>query len=250
MKHILIIIAIFFACNSAFYAQSNEIKQANALYADGNFTDAALAYEAIIDSFGVAPQIYLNLGNAYYKSNETALAILNYERALKLNSHYEAAKINLSLAQQKVIDNVAQIPTFFLRRWVQNFVQIFESNEWFFISITAFALCIAAILFFIFGYSKDARKLSFYLAITLFIVVVSSATFSIVQKNALLNHNSAIVLEGTIIVKSSPDRSGTDLFQLHEGTKVVIRSTLDEWVEIAAGSSNVGWVERSAVEAI
>ena len=65
-----------------------------------------------------------------------------------------------------------------------------------------------------------------------------------------MQHNEAIIMTGSVTVKSSPDKSGTDLFQLHEGTKVEIKSSLDSWIEIEVGNGNVGWIERIKVEKI
>ena len=71
-----------------------------------------------------------------------------------------------------------------------------------------------------------------------------------VRKDQLENHREAIVMQGVVTVKSSPDKSGTDLFQLHEGTKVNVKSTLGQWTEIVLGNGNVGWVEDQTIEKI
>lgn len=60
-------------------------------------------------------------------------------------------------------------------------------------------------------------------------------------------HNEAIIMSGVVTVKSSPDKSGTDLFQLHEGTKVSLKSTLGNWTEIKLGNGSVGWVEKDNI---
>jgi SH3-like domain-containing protein len=65
-----------------------------------------------------------------------------------------------------------------------------------------------------------------------------------------MNHNEAIIMSGTVTIKSSPDKSGTDLFQLHEGTKVSIKSALDQWIEIKVGNGNIGWIEAKDIEKI
>ena len=54
-------------------------------------------------------------------------------------------------------------------------------------------------------------------------------------------------MSGVVTVKSSPDKSGTDLFQLHEGTKVSVKSSLGKWIEIKLGNGSIGWVEKDDI---
>lgn len=77
-----------------------------------------------------------------------------------------------------------------------------------------------------------------------------SGIFSGVRKHQMVNHSEAIILSGAVYIKSAPDKSGTDLFLLHEGTKVKIKSTLDKWVEVVIGNGNVGWIENNCIEKI
>jgi tetratricopeptide (TPR) repeat protein len=237
-------------CLPAAFAQSEQIAAAAAEYSKANYTSAAALYEEVIAEHGFSPEIYFNLGNCYYKLNETGKSILNYERALVLNPHYENAKINLQLAQQQVIDNIIQPHPFFLQAWINACSILLDSNRWFWLSLVLFALSLAAILLFVFGYTAAFRRISFYTAAALFCISLAGAAFSAIRKNRILNHNEAIIMTGTAMVKSSPDKSGTDLFQLHEGTKVKIKSALGEWNEIVIGNGNVGWVESRIIEKI
>ena len=66
----------------------------------------------------------------------------------------------------------------------------------------------------------------------------------------MLSHDEAIVMASAISVKSSPDRSATDLFVLHEGTKVHILSEVDEWCEISIADGKKGWLLKSNIENI
>ena len=81
-------------------------------------------------------------------------------------------------------------------------------------------------------------------------ISVLAFVFAGIRKDQVVNHNDAIVMTGVVTVKSSPDKSGTDLFQLHEGTKVAIKSTLGNWTEIKLGNGNIGWVEQENIEKI
>ena len=232
------------------YAQTGAVKQANDLYAKGNYTDAAKQYEKILLNEGVAPEWYYNLGNAYFEANEIGRSILNYERALRLDPGYDDARYNLELVQLKVVDNIVQTPSFFLGRWVENLIKLLTSNQWIFISVAFFVFSLVAVFLFIFGPSHRTRKNSFYFGTVLITISLLTVVFSGVRKEQMMNHSEAIVMSDVINAKSSPDKSGTDLFQLHEGTKVSIKSTLGNWVEIKLSNGNVGWVEIIQIEKI
>ena len=90
MKRVILFLSFILSLASVVLAQSDVLKQANTLYSKGNYADAAKVYEKLLAGQGVAPELYFNLGNAYYKSSETGKAILNYERALRLSPTFEA----------------------------------------------------------------------------------------------------------------------------------------------------------------
>ena len=82
------------------------------------------------------------------------------------------------------------------------------------------------------------------------VLVIFANIFAGNQKDELINRKSAIVFAPTVTVKSSPDASGTDLFILHEGTKVSIKSKLGDWNEIEMEDGNVGWMPSKDMEII
>jgi hypothetical protein len=248
MKRIALFLILCF--NLSAFAQTGDIKHANALYVKGEYTAAAKQYEEILSKDGVAPELYYNLGNAYFKTNEIGHSILNYERALRLDPGFDDARYNLEMAQLKVVDNIVQAPSFFLGRWVENLIKLLTSNQWIILSFIVFVICLISTFLFIFGQSHLVRKTSFYIGLVLLCVCLLTVVFSGVRKDKMENHNEAIVMTGTITVKSSPDKSGTDLFQLHEGTKVSIKSTLGKWTEIKLGNGSIGWVEDVNIEKI
>jgi hypothetical protein len=250
MKRIAFLFFLSLFYGLSITAQGGALKQANDLYSKGNFEAAAKKYELIVEHQGVATQLYYNLGNAYYKSNEIGRSILNFERALRLNPSFDDARYNLDIAQLKVVDNIVQAPTFFLGRWTENLIKLVSSNQWLFMSLTFFVLFLVAVFLFVFGNSRRIRKISFYAGIVLLGFTFTSFIFSGVRKNQLGTHNHAIIMSGVVTVKSSPDKSGTDLFQLHEGTKVSLKSTLGDWIEIRLGNGSIGWVKQECLEKI
>jgi hypothetical protein len=250
MKRIQLFLSlILFVCTNTF-SQIDKVKQANDLYAKGKYQMAAKQYEDILLHEGVSPILFYNAGNAYFKSKEIGHSILNYERALRLMPSFEDARYNLELAQLKVVDNVAHAQTFFLLSWLSSFLKLLSSNQWLYISIFVFLLCLISAFVFVFGPTRVIRKFSFYLGLCFLGFSFFTLVFAGVRKDQIENHDEAVVMSGIVTIKSSPDASGTDLFQLHEGTKVSIKSELGKWTEIVLANGSIGWIEQIHIEVI
>ena len=85
MKKIVFFLLVQFVTLGAF-AQEATIKEAEVAYTKEDYGKAIELYEGLLKTHGESAEIYYNLGNAYYKENKIAPAILNYERALLLGS--------------------------------------------------------------------------------------------------------------------------------------------------------------------
>ncbi len=247
MKRILY--TLFLLALTASYGWSQTAwESANNLYAEGNYQDAIAAYEAIVAD-SPSPEAYYNLGNAYFKIGEIAQSILAYERALRLRPNYDDAKHNLQFAQSKIIDNIEDNHQFFLSQWAEAFRNLLAEPIWFRLSVALFILFLLFSFGFAFGNTPVLRKIAFHFAwIALLTSVISlSCAASLHHRDAA--REEAIILQGIVNAKSSPDKSGTDLFILHEGTKVRIKDSVNGWCEIHVGD-NIGWIRQNALERI
>ncbi|MCF0177645.1 MAG: BatD family protein, partial [Bacteroidales bacterium] len=108
----------------------NQWESANELYASGDFQQALEQYIAIEQSGLVSPQLYYNIGNAYYRLGNTARSVLYYERALKLDPSYSDAANNLAIVQRSVLDKIELLPEFILSTWVKKLKYSLSSNLW------------------------------------------------------------------------------------------------------------------------
>ena len=220
---------------------------ANAAYAGGRYEEAAAMYQSLLDEQPDAT-LYYNLGNARFKQGELAQAILNYERALRLQPNNKDAQYNLAFAQSRITDNIVE-QDFFLSSWARTVRNCLSERTWWSTSIGLFICALIALLLFLLGRELWLRKTAFQVAwiALLFSLIAGLNAGSLHQRNTL--RNEAIITQGVVNVKSSPDRSGTDLFTIHEGTKVTIRETLGEWVNVRVGS-NEGWMKSAYLERI
>ena len=232
------------------WAQETAIKEAEAAYTQEDYGKAIELYEGLLNNYGESADVYYNLGNAYYKSNKVASAILNYERALLLNPGDRDIRFNLQLAQQRAVDKIEPIGEFFLTRWMNQLQNLFAVDSWAKIGVICFILFIGCLILFFFSKWIHFKKLGFSLGLFFIVLVIIANLFASNQKGELMNRNHAIVFVPTVTIKSSPDASGTDLFILHEGTKVFIKSKLGDWSEIEMEDGNVGWIPSKDIEVI
>jgi len=195
-------------------------------------------------------EIYYNLGNAYFRNNQTGKAILNYERALLLDPGDRDIRHNLRFARTRTEDRIIPAGSFFLSNWIAGIQNLFSSNTWAVIGIVCFLVFLVCLGAFLFFRVMWVKKVAFYAAIPVFIFVVAANIFSFGQKNKLIHRETGIVMTGSASVMASPDADSNELFLLHEGAKVRITNTDVNWFEVEIENGSVGWTPKENVEII
>ena len=231
-------------------AQNTNLQSAAEAYSKGEYAQAAELYQNVLETSGESAVVYYNIGNAYYKMNKIAPAILNYERALLLNPRDKDARFNLEIAKLQTVDKIEPVNKFFLSEWLESLQNIFGTDAWSKIGIASFLLLIGSLVLFFFSRKIMLKKIGFYTGIAWLVFTIAANIFAYGQKKKLVERNYAIVFAPTVTIKSSPDNSGNDLFLLHEGTKVLIKSQLGEWSEIQIADGHVGWIKNDNIEVI
>ena len=244
MKNLLYIVLL---TTQVFFAQ-NGFENGNALYQKGKYQEAITAYESVFRTKKQSAELYFNIGNCYYKLNKVAPAIYNYEKALLLNPTDAEIQNNLKFAQKLQIDDIKTVEKVGFNKLIQDFTNTFHYNTWGGIAV---GLSIVFLLFFV-GYyfsqitvSKRLFFFGMFFAMLLLIVSVAAAIF---EKNQYNNDQPAIVFSEVVSVKSEPKNGATDAFVLHEGTKVYVIESLDNWDKIQLTDGNEGWIENSAIK--
>ena len=224
--------------------------EGDSAYMKNDFASAIQVYEALLTK-GEAADLYYNLGNSYYKSGDIAKAILNYERALLLQPGNGDIRANLEVARAKTVDKVEPIPEIFFVSWTKSLINSMSVDAWAVCGVVCFILLIASLYFFIFSKQVVLKKASFICGIVFLIAVILANVFASEQKDSLQNRDSAIVMSPSVTDRSTPSESGTSLFILHEGHKVIIKdASMKGWKEIRIEDGKVGWVPSSSIEII
>ena len=225
--------------------------ESNQAYIEGRWADAVEGYE-LISSMGLeSAALYCNAGDACFKNGDPAKAILYYERALKLDPSYSDARFNLELLNSGIQDRIDPVPEFVLKTWFRNFCYVMDSDAWAVCFLVFFALTLALALLFVLSGSVAGRRTGFFTGIFTFLAAVLSLTFSLWQKQDGMKADDAIIMRPVTSVKSSPSsEASTDLFILHEGTKVRILDEVGSWKNIELADGRQGWIPSSDMEVI
>ena len=219
----------------------------NALYSNQKFEEAINVYEQILASGKESDELYFNLGNAYYKTGNAINAILNYERALLLKPNDEDIKFNLDIANQFIVDNIEGLPKPFFVRWRESVINKFAADTWAKISVVCFVVFLMLLGFYIFSKSANIKRFSFLIGILVIVISLFTFSFASKQKQNITHRASAIIQCPRVTVKSSPSETGTDLFLIHEGLKIEITDSLNNWKEIKLLDGNKGWLTDSCI---
>lgn len=226
-------------------------QNADAEYQKGNYQQAIRDYEDILRSSGVSAEIYYNLGNAYYRTDNITKAVLNYERAHLLSPGDEDIEFNLQFARSKTIDKITPVSEMFFVTWYKALVNFTNVDTWAKMGIMSIIVALLLVLVYLFGPHILLRKVGFFGGIFFFLVFVFSNLFAYQQKQMLVNRTGAIIIAPSVNVKKTPAKSSADQFVLHEGTRVDITDkTMKGWCGVKVADGREGWIESKQLEEI
>jgi len=240
MKRLIFILSLFICSQS--FASEQVFKQGNEQYANDNYSAAISLYDSILTSGLESSELYYNLGNCHYKTNNWANAIWHYEKSLQINNN-EKIKHNLELAKLKIIDRIEPLPKLFYKKWWISLTQTLSTPVWQIITLLGVALIFILQLIsqFTSHVSKLITKISF--AITVIILLITQTSY-----HTNFTKKEAIIFSETITVNSAPTSSSTNLFILHAGSKVEIIDVIGDWINIKIANGNSGWITQNSIK--
>ena len=228
----------------------DKFKQGVEFYSDGRFDEAANVWAELYNTGYRSATLNYNIANAYFKSANIPKAILFYERAYLLSPVNEDINYNLQVARTFITDRFQEIPEIFFVRWFNIAALLISSNSWAVIGIVAFIICLIAASLYIYSAKYLHKVAGFWTAVLCLVISLTSITLSSKNNSLVNNSRKAIIFSPSVSGKSSPDASGSDLFILHEGSKVSVEEKVGEWLEIRLSDGNKGWVPANCLEMI
>lgn len=243
-----IIVALL--CFSLFgFTQNNKnFEEANALYNDGKYAEAIDKYESILESGNHSAQLYYNLGNANYKLNNIAPSIYYFEKALKLNPNDKEIKNNLSFAQKMTVDAIDIVPKVGFSKLINNVVNTFKTDTWAKISVVGVLLFVLLFLMYYFSYNTSKKRIAFVSSIVSLVIACFSVAMAFQKEGLNKKDNPAIVFAQESRVKADPNQTSEEVFRLHEGTKVQVLETYEDWKKIQLSDNSLGWIPSKDIK--
>ena len=246
MKNIFYILLFFFG---SLTAQNEKVfDQANALYNEGKFAEAIDRYEVILNTDKHSAALYFNIANAHYKLNHIAPSIYYYEKALALKPKDKDIINNLAFANNMRIDAIDNLPEVGLSRFIKKVTNSFSFNTWAKIAVGLVMLFVLFYMFYYFTYASGKKR--FYFVSSVFSIVFACIALVITFYNysVVKKQNPAVVFVQESQVKSEPNLRSDEAFVLHEGTKVQVLDTVNNWKKIKLSDGKTGWIPKSDIK--
>ena len=225
-------------------------QKADDAYSKGKYQDAIAAYEAALQK-GKSANLYYNLGNAYYRTDNITRAIVNYEKARLLAPGDKDIVHNLDVARSKTIDNIQPGEKIFFKVWFEDIKTSMGIDTWATISLISLVAALILFLVYLFVKQMAIRKAAFYLSVCLVIFFIFGNVFASQLKDFATKPSGAIIVSPSVTAKKTPTDQGADVCILHEGTRVEITDdALKGWFGIRLADGREGWITDKDVEVI
>jgi tetratricopeptide (TPR) repeat protein len=220
----------------------NLADSAQKAYEKQQFKQAIAYYERVAAAGQVSAKLYYNSGNAYFKDNQLGRAIYNYELARKLDPRDEDIKTNLKIANSRIIDKIEGKENFLAGAIKSGVYTMHTPTGWAWLSIGLVVFTLICMVAFIVSQKLLLKRIFFWLAIAggLKFIIVLGIGFAATHE--LNKKSQAIVTTQVVQVLNAPNESGKAKFSLHEGTKLTVLSTNEEWTAIQLANGNEGWI--------
>lgn len=234
-------------CVSVFADSVSIMRTANQYYKNNRYQLAIDEYNKLLSDGYTGVSLFYNLGNSHYRLGQIGYAILYYEKALKISPGDEDVQHNLALAKLNLKDKVDTLPPFFIFNLWEGLLALFSLTGWTILNYIIFLLLLTTIILYFFSRSVNQQRTAFFMGVGLFSVLILTIILLVVKINKEFNIKYAVVTKSEIFVKSEPDQSSRDEFQIHEGLKVRVEDNVDNWFKIRLEDGKIGWVSKFSI---
>lgn len=222
-------------------------QEAQRAYDAEKYSQAISTYQKLLNQNIESASLHYNLGNAYFRQNELGEAILHYEKAKKLNPRDADIDYNLKVAQARIQDRIEPPESSFLMKIFNGIKYWLALRElaW----TTGFLFLSGSVIFgswWLLNQSRLKSILAYALVVWIIgLLLVTPLLISRTMEAA--REQYGIVLTAEVSARSGPQNLSTEVFVLHEGTRVEVENTQNQWYKIRLLDGKEGWIQANAV---
>lgn len=231
--------------------QAGLYNEGNRAYAAGDFEKAVSLYEKAAAAGAHNHLLYHNLGNAYFKQGNLGLAILNYERALKLDPGDEDTRFNLRFARTATVDQIEAPERTLVEKAFDAADRSVSLPTAVHLAVALYLLlCTCGLLAVVWRKRPGARNAALWAGAGVLLLCLIAAPVVAVKVHRDVAVTSGVLLADQVEVRSGPGEKYTTVFTIHEGTLLHVIETRGAWAQVRIESGFAGWLPADSFEAI
>jgi tetratricopeptide (TPR) repeat protein len=216
--------------------------KANQEYAAGHFREAIDAYQQLVRAGDWSANLFYDLGNACFHTNDFGHAILNYERALALEPRHPEAQANLRIVRDEARAlEIAPGP-------VERAAGFATVNQYAIGGGIAFWVGVLCLERWIFSRRRSSG------ALTLTILSLVAAALAVagifLVENGTSGKGFAIVTGKDVTARLATADTAESVLALPPGSEIKILSKRGDWVFAALPNGLRGWIPAKDAEAV
>ena len=240
-----IVLLVFFS--NIFSKDFDEnFNKANNYYNNSKYLKSIKIYESILDGGWESSNLYYNLGNSYFRQNQIGQSIWAYNKALKMDPRNEDLIKNLSIAEAKIKDRIILPDEFYFVKVYGNFKSRYTLKEWLLAGGIIVLFTVVSFLiteFQILNNWKIVRVVKVLMLLTVMIHLVTLDKFFDDNDDKL-----GIIIDNQVKAYSGPFYGDNSvLFNINEGTEVMIKQNQKNWTEIILLDGKRGWITSNKI---
>ena len=236
------------------------VQRADSAYMQADFNTALQLYTEALDSVGPSSALYYNIGNSWYRTGHPGRAILNYERALRIDPTNVDARANLDFVDSTTVDRPGERGTI-VSQTIRMLVLTMTPNAWAWCALALFVITLGAAALYLFSSSVTLRKVGFFSAVVMVFVTAFAVYLAFEAAARSRSHDEAVVVTPSAILSTvprAPRNQAEEAMLLHEGTRVLIVDSINAgsggqpemWYDIEVDNEHRAWVNADDVERI
>ena len=248
MKRLLLVLTLF--CNSAFASESL-YQSALKAYQDRNYPEAETAFRDFLKAEPENTIALYNYGLAAYQQNKKGLAVAAWRKALRLDPDMNLAKKALFFAQTEMPAEVFNSDSSYWESLRNNVLN--QAPLQHFLGLTTLLFLFSAYLGIrYFGARhralRDEKPLPPFPTVLVFLAVGLGGALWLTTSKVMADlETRATVVASSIELRTGPSAEDNALFELIEGSEVIVLRQVQDWVQVRYPNGLAGWVPAASL---